>query len=78
MVHSIMIDMSACTGCKTCMDICFVDVIRWNEETGKPVAAYPEDCQICGLCEILCPEKAIKIVPDWVSRQHPVLAKKGR
>ena len=30
-IKEIIIDMDACKGCKSCMNACFVDVIRWDE-----------------------------------------------
>ena len=62
-IKSIDIDLDMCNGCKMCVDACFVDVIRWNDEERKPIAAYEEDC-VWGLaCEIICPVKCIEVVP---------------
>jgi len=60
----IEIDFEACSGCKTCMNACFVDVIRWDKEEKKPIVAYPEDCVWCYACEIACPEQCIEVVPE--------------
>ncbi|MBC8316292.1 MAG: ferredoxin family protein [Desulfobulbaceae bacterium] len=58
------IDLMLCQGCKTCYEICPMDVIRWNDEELKPVIIYPEDCQLCELCVIECPEDAIIVTPE--------------
>ena len=63
-VKEIKIDYSSCTGCKACMNACFVDVIRWNDETEQPVVAYPEDCVWCLACEMACPEQCIEVIPN--------------
>lgn len=52
-----------CNQCKTCVDSCFVDVFRWDEQGDKPIAAYPEDCVWCYACEIACPGKCIEVKP---------------
>jgi NAD-dependent dihydropyrimidine dehydrogenase PreA subunit len=63
-VNKIEIDMDACKGCKTCMNACFADVIRWNDADNKPVVAYPEDCVWCLACEVACPTQCIEVVPN--------------
>ena len=62
-VKEIKIDFETCKGCKTCMNACFVDVIRWDDAKKKPVIAYPEDCVWCLACEAACPEQCIEVIP---------------
>ncbi len=63
-IEEIKIDMDTCKGCKSCMNACFVDVIRWDEENKKPVISYPEDCVWCLACEVACPEDCINVIPN--------------
>jgi len=63
-VNKIEIDMDACKGCKTCMNACFADVLRWNDADNKPVVAYPEDCVWCLACEVACPTQCIEVIPN--------------
>jgi NAD-dependent dihydropyrimidine dehydrogenase PreA subunit len=63
-VKEIRIDLEKCKGCKTCVNACFADVLRWNEADKKPVVAYPEDCVCCLACEAACPAQCIEVVPD--------------
>jgi NAD-dependent dihydropyrimidine dehydrogenase PreA subunit len=70
MAHRLVVDRDACTACRTCVDVCFVNAIGWGEEAGVPVLAYPGDCQVCCVCERACPEAALEILPDWASRRR--------
>lgn len=63
------IDTDLCDGCKTCVDSCSMHVIRFDEETNKAYAKYPEDCIACYNCEADCPTNAIYVSPQ---RGRPV------
>ena len=58
------IDENLCTGCGTCADSCPMDVIRMDEERKKAAIRYPEECTLCAICEIDCPEGAIYVGPS--------------
>jgi len=58
------IDEDLCTGCGTCTDSCPMDVIRMDEARGKATIRYAEDCTLCAMCEIDCPEHAIYVGPS--------------
>ena len=64
-MNKITIDRDTCVGCKICYQACFIDVLRWDEENKRPVAAYPEDCVSCIYCVAHCPTKAISIEIDF-------------
>lgn len=53
--------IDGCIGCGTCVPTCPTDVIRMNEKTGKAEIRYPQDCQVCYLCQQYCPVDAITI-----------------
>ena len=72
-MNTVVVDLDACTGCKTCYLACFADVIRWDAEAKRPIVAYEEDCVRCNVCEINCKDEAIRIVPDWDMDFPPVV-----
>lgn len=55
-----VIDYKKCDHCKTCIDVCPVEVFA--EEDGKTVVKKPEECIGCRACEAQCPKQAIKVV----------------
>jgi NAD-dependent dihydropyrimidine dehydrogenase PreA subunit len=55
------IDSLLCDGCGACVDSCWSDVIRIDEKSGKAIIKFPEDCAVCGFCEIDCPWHAIYV-----------------
>jgi NAD-dependent dihydropyrimidine dehydrogenase PreA subunit len=69
MAHRLVVDGDACTACGACADVCFVNAIGWDDDADAPVLAYPEDCQVCCVCERACPGAALTIEPDWASRR---------
>jgi len=55
------IEHERCTGCKKCYEVCPLDIIAWDEKKNKPYVAYPEECQLCFICQEECPAEAIKV-----------------
>ncbi|MEM7747316.1 MAG: ferredoxin family protein [Pseudomonadota bacterium] len=47
-------------GCRVCIDVCPLDILRINEETEKAYMAYDE-CWYCMPCEADCPTGAVKV-----------------
>ena len=70
-MHRLDMDAGECTGCRTCLDACNVNAIGWDDSVDRPTLAYPEDCQVCSVCEQACPEGALVMVPDWAGRYCP-------
>lgn len=55
-----------CKGCKICIEVCQADVLDISEEPNPrgynpPCVKNMDNCNICGLCEMLCPDFAIKV-----------------
>ncbi|MEZ4614007.1 MAG: 4Fe-4S binding protein [Caldilineaceae bacterium] len=53
------IDLSRCTGCHRCVDICPTQAL--TQIDGKARLAFPARCTYCTSCEEICPESAIAL-----------------
>ncbi len=70
-MNNIIVNKELCNGCKICRDACFVDIIKWDDDQKRPIIAYPEECVQCMYCELNCPKRAIKVIPDYQSYLFP-------
>ena len=57
-----------CKGCSFCIEFCprqvLLESAEFNRKGYHPVYASDEsECLNCGLCELICPEFAISVVP---------------
>jgi NAD-dependent dihydropyrimidine dehydrogenase PreA subunit len=55
------VDKEKCTGCRRCYEVCPLDVYSWDEDEGKPVVVYEDECQMCFICQEECPAESVKI-----------------
>lgn len=65
------IDTARCIQCKTCVEICTKDIIRWDEKENHSYVKYFDDCQTCYDCEISCPGGAIYVHPKHKEKVYP-------
>lgn len=69
-MNDLTVDMDLCKGCKLCLDACFIELITWDVAEMRPVFASPERCARCMHCEAICPEHAIRVLPDYLSAAY--------
>ena len=50
-----------CKGCGICVHFCPRQVLELNKEE-KVRSVRPEDCIACRMCELRCPDMAIKVI----------------
>lgn len=55
----VAINAAWCKGCEICVEYCPKKVFEMKD--GKAVVARPEDCILCGLCQLRCPDFAIEL-----------------
>jgi 2-oxoglutarate ferredoxin oxidoreductase subunit delta len=56
-----VIDKEWCKGCGICIYFCPKKVLNFDNH-GKAEAEKPQDCILCRLCEIRCPDFAIQVI----------------
>ena len=52
------INMGWCKACNLCIALCPKQVFEPDRD-GKPIQARPEDCTLCTICWVHCPDFAI-------------------
>jgi 2-oxoglutarate ferredoxin oxidoreductase subunit delta len=57
----IVVDLELCKACGICISLCPTHVFD-TDDGGQAVAARPEDCTVCRLCEWHCPDFAIEVL----------------
>jgi len=63
------VDEARCTYCGQCREICVynaIAVLPGAHGTKGKVLIFPHLCHGCGACSLLCPQKAIKEVPQEI------------
>ena len=59
----IQVEPSWCKRCGICIAFCPTRVYDTRED-GLPIVARREDCIWCGLCEVRCPDFAIRLLSE--------------
>jgi 2-oxoglutarate ferredoxin oxidoreductase subunit delta len=56
---------SLCKGCGMCLEKCPKQCLSWSERLGvygTPSVEVGDECTVCGLCALFCPDCAIRTV----------------
>ena len=62
------LDVELCNGCGLCVAACHGGGIVAKE--GKVRIVVTENCDFCGVCEVVCPQCAIKCFYVLVLKEH--------
>ena len=57
----ILINEDWCKGCGICIEFCPKEILKPFGLQGKPTVTDPSLCSRCMLCEVRCPDFAIRI-----------------
>jgi NAD-dependent dihydropyrimidine dehydrogenase PreA subunit len=49
-----------CKACEICVEFCPRKALAMGED-GYPELAFPERCNLCGLCQYRCPDFAVAV-----------------
>ena len=66
-----------CKGCNICIERCPVDALEESDKLNKRGVRPPQlkeenECNYCRLCELICPDLAITVIPDEDEDKKPV------
>lgn len=64
---AVRLDKKKCIECRICYERC-PEGSYGLDENGKVYVRYPEECWLCGSCEMDCPVDAIQVVYEANSR----------
>ncbi|UCF12506.1 MAG: ferredoxin family protein [Thermoplasmatales archaeon] len=58
-----------CKGCNICIDRCPVDALEESDNLNRrgvrpPKLKEENECNYCRLCELICPDLAITVIPE--------------
>ena len=74
-----------CKGCGICIERCPVNALEDSDRLNKkgihpPQLKEKNECNLCRLCELVCPDFAITVIPDKEVKKYgkkPLLSPVG-
>jgi len=66
-----------CKGCNICIDRCPVDALEESDKLNRrgirpPRLKKDNNCNYCRLCELICPDLALTVIPDKEDDKKPM------
>ena len=63
-----------CKGCNICIDRCPVDALEESDRLNRKGVRPPQlkkdnKCNYCRLCELICPDLAITVIPEEIKKE---------
>jgi 2-oxoglutarate ferredoxin oxidoreductase subunit delta len=62
-LKELLINTEWCKGCGICVEFCPQNVLELDDQD-KAVIVRIEDCIACRLCELRCPDLAVKVIVE--------------
>ena len=62
-----IIDYSKCINCLACYEHC-PEGLYGIDADGRVYVAHPDECWLCGVCEMDCPADALRVIYDADSK----------
>ena len=63
-----------CKGCNICIDRCPLNALEESDRLNKKGVRPPQlkkdnKCNYCRLCELICPDLAITVIPEEIKKE---------
>jgi 2-oxoglutarate ferredoxin oxidoreductase subunit delta len=63
-----------CKGCNICIERCPVDALEESDHLNRKGIRPPQlkkdnKCNYCRLCELICPDLAITVIPEEIKKE---------
>lgn len=59
---------------KSCLDVCPVDCIYFEDGVDRMLFIDPVDCILCGACAAVCPVEAIDVEEDFSEEEQEFIS----
>jgi 2-oxoglutarate ferredoxin oxidoreductase subunit delta len=75
MPNKIKLEKEYCKGCGFCIEVCPKNILTRNNDVNSrgytvPKVINEEECIACKKCELVCPEMAISILKEEITKDE--------